>query len=40
MKRFTTTDSCVTNPNEKFAIQAYIAGIANESVQLPYVAMM
>ena len=31
---FTVAYSCVTNPNEKFAIQAYIAGVANESVQL------
>ena len=39
-ERFTKAYSCVTNPNKEFAIQAYIAGIANASVQLPYVAMM
>ena len=32
-KRFTTTYSCVTNPNENLAIQDYIAGVANENVQ-------
>ena len=34
IKRFTVTYSCVTNPNEELAIQAYIAGIADENVQL------
>ena len=34
MERFMTTYSCITSLNEKFAIQAYIAGVANESVQL------
>ena len=33
-KRFTAAYSCVTNPNEEFAIQASVAGVANESVQL------
>ena len=33
-ERFTATYSCVTNPNEKLASQAYVVGIANESVQL------
>ena len=33
-KRFTAAYSCVTNPNEKFAIQSYIARVTNESVQL------
>ena len=33
-KRFTAIYSCVTNPNEEFAIQAYVVGVANESVQL------
>ena len=33
-ERFTTTYSCVTNPNEEFAIQAYVVGVTNESVQL------
>ena len=31
---FIAAYSCVTNPNEAFAIQAYVAGVANESVQL------
>ena len=34
MERFTVAYSCVTNPNEEFAIQAYIVGVSNESVQL------
>ena len=34
IKRFTAAYSCVTNPNEEFAIQANVAGVANESVQL------
>ena len=34
IERFTTAYSCVTNPNEEFPIQAYIARVANESVQL------
>ena len=33
-KRFTAAYSCVTNPNEEFVIQVYVAGVANESVQL------
>ena len=33
-ERFTVAYSCVTNPNEEFAIQAYIAGVTNESMQL------
>ena len=33
-KRFTSAYSCVSNPNEELAIQAYIAGMANENVQL------
>ena len=33
-KRFTAAYSCVTIPNEEFAIQAYVAGVAYESVQL------
>ena len=33
-KRFTATYSCVANPNEELAIQAYVAGIANGNVQL------
>ena len=33
-KRFTAAYSCVSNPNEERAIQAYIAGMANENVQL------
>ena len=33
-ERFTPTYSCVTNPNEEFAIQAYITGVANKSIQL------
>ena len=33
-KRFTAAYSCVTNPNKEFAIQAYITGVANESIQL------
>ena len=33
-ERFTAAYSCVTNPNEEFAIQAYVVGVANESVQL------
>ena len=34
IERFTAVYSCVTNPNEGFAIQAYLVGVANESVQL------
>ena len=34
IERFITTYSCVANPNEQFAIQAYIVGVANESIQL------
>ena len=34
IERFTAAYSCVTNPNEEFAIQAYIVRVANESVQL------
>ena len=33
-KRFIAAYSCITNPNEEFAIQAYVAGVANENVQL------
>ena len=33
-ERFTTTYSCVANPNEDLAIQAFVAGIVNENVQL------
>ena len=33
-ERFTTTYLCVANPNEELAIQAYVAGVANENVQL------
>ena len=33
-ERFTTTYSCVANTNEELAIQAYVAGVANENVQL------
>ena len=33
-ERFTAAYSCVTNPNEEFAIQAYVARVANESVYL------
>ena len=33
-KRFTAAYSCVTIPNEEFAIQAYVAGVANENMQL------
>ena len=33
-ERFTTAYLCVTNPNEEFAIQAYVARVANENVQL------
>ena len=33
-KRFTATYSCVTNPNEELAIQAYISEVANENIQL------
>ena len=33
-KRFTTTYSCVTNPNEELVIQVYISGVANENIQL------
>ena len=33
-KRFTATYSCVTNPNEELAIQAYVSRVANENVQL------
>ena len=31
-KWFTATYSCVTNPNEKLAIQAYISGVANKNI--------
>ena len=34
-ERFTATYSCVANPNEDLAIQAFVAGIVNENVQLP-----
>ena len=33
-ERFTATYSCVTNPNEELAIQAYISGVPNENIQL------
>ena len=33
-ERFIGAYSCVTNPNEEFAIQAYVVGVTNESVQL------
>ena len=33
-EQFTTAYSCVSNPNEELAIQAYVARVANESVQL------
>ena len=33
-ERFTATYSCIANPNEDLAIQAFIAGVANENVQL------
>ena len=33
-ERFTTTYSCVANPNEELVIQAYVAGVANKNVQL------
>ena len=33
-ERFTATYSCVTNPNEELAIQAYISGVTNENIQL------
>ena len=33
-KRFTATYSCVANPNEDLVIQAFVAGIVNENVQL------
>ena len=33
-KRFTAAYSCVSNPNEELAIQAYVAGVTNEIVQL------
>ena len=33
-ERFTATYSCVTNPNEELAIQAYVSGVANENIQL------
>ena len=33
-ERFTATYSCITNSNEKLAIQAYISGVANENIQL------
>ena len=33
-ERFTAAYSCVANPNEDLAIQAFIAGVANENVQL------
>ena len=33
-ERFIATYSCVSNPNEELAIQAYVAGVANESVKL------
>ena len=32
-KRFTTTYSYVEKPDEDFAIQAYIAGVSNESMK-------
>ena len=31
-ERFTATYSCVANPNEDLAIQAFVAGIVNENV--------
>ena len=33
IERFTTVDSCVAKPDEEFAIQAYIAGLNNESIR-------
>ena len=33
-ERFTATYSCVANPNKDLAIQAFVAGITNENVQL------
>ena len=33
-ERFIVTYSCVTNLNEELAIQAYISGVANETIQL------
>ena len=33
-ERFIVAYSCVTNPNEEFVIQADLAGVANENVQL------
>ena len=33
-KSFIAAYSCVTNPNDEFAIQAYVVEVANESVQL------
>ena len=33
-ERFTAAYLCVINPNEEFDIQAYVVGVANESVQL------
>ena len=33
-ERFTVAYSCVSNPNEELTIQAYVAGVANESIQL------
>ena len=33
-ERFIAAYSCVTNLDKEFAIQAYVAGVANESVQL------
>ena len=38
-ERFTVTYSCVTNPNEELTIQAYVAGVANEIVQLALATM-
>ena len=34
IERFTAAYSCLIDPNEEFAIQAYIVGVTNESVQL------
>ena len=31
-KRFTSAYSCVTSPNEDFAIQAFKVGVTNENV--------
>ena len=33
-ERFETAYSCVSNPNEELAIQAYVAEMTNESMQL------